>query len=81
ELLYPRGAIYYYDADDAEPSLAWLERLRDRFRHSVWLNPIPKEDWKVSYGRMTIHKIGEVFPMEDLTIGGIRRAVERLGRS
>jgi uncharacterized protein with von Willebrand factor type A (vWA) domain len=80
ELLYPRGAIYYYDADDAESSLAWLQRLRDRFRHSVWLNPIPKEDWKGTYGRMTIHKIGEVFPMEDLTIGGIKRAVERLGR-
>jgi uncharacterized protein with von Willebrand factor type A (vWA) domain len=80
ELLYPRGAIYYYDADDNEPSLAWLQRLRDRFRHSVWLNPIPKEDWKGTYGRTTIHKIGEVFPMEDLTIGGIKRAVERLGR-
>jgi uncharacterized protein with von Willebrand factor type A (vWA) domain len=80
ELLYPRGAIYYYDADDDEPSLVWLRRLRDRFRHSVWLNPIPKESWQSAYGRFTIQKIRELFPMEDLTLGGIKRAVERLNR-
>ncbi|HYO14885.1 MAG TPA: hypothetical protein VE685_16960 [Thermoanaerobaculia bacterium] len=80
ELLYPRGALYYYDADDEEPSVAWLRRLRDRFRHSVWLNPIPKENWESAYGRFTIQKIGELFPMEDLTLGGIKRAVERLNR-
>jgi uncharacterized protein len=80
ELLYPRGAIYYYDADDEEPSVIWLRRLRDRFRHSVWLNPIPKESWGSAYGRFTIQKINELFPMEDLTLGGIKRAVERLNR-
>lgn len=80
ELLYPRGALYYYDADDEEPSVAWLRRLSDRFRHSVWLNPIPKESWGSAYGRFTIQKVGEVFPMEDLTLGGIKRAVERLNR-
>jgi len=77
ELMYGRGAIDYM-AEDDEPSLAWLQRLRDRFRHSVWLNPIPKESWRGTYGNFTLHKIGEVFPMEDLTLGGIKRAVETL---
>lgn len=77
ELLYPRGALTFY-ADDAEPSLRWLERLRDRFRHSVWLNPTPKENWPHTYGRQTLHRIAEVFRMEDLTLGGIQRAVEHL---
>jgi uncharacterized protein len=79
ELLYPGGSISYWD-DDAEPSLRWLEKLRDRFRHSVWLNPIPKENWPDAYGRTTIRRIGEVFRMEDLTLGGIKRAVEWLNR-
>jgi len=79
ELLYPGGAITW-GTDDAEPSLRWLERLRDRFRHSVWLNPIPKENWPEAYGRTTIKRIGEVFRMEDLTLGGIKRAVEHLNR-
>jgi uncharacterized protein with von Willebrand factor type A (vWA) domain len=79
ELLYPGGSIWYGD-EEAEPSLQWLQRLRDRFRHAVWLNPIPKELWRDVYGRATIQKIGEVFTMEDLTLGGIKRAVARLTR-
>jgi uncharacterized protein len=79
ELMAPGGAISFW-ADDEQPSLAWLRRLRERFRHSVWLNPIFKEDWGGPYGRFTLHKIAEVFPMEDLTLGGIKRAVERLNR-
>jgi uncharacterized protein len=79
ELLYPGGAITW-GVDDQEPSLRWLEKLRDRFRHAVWLNPIPKETWREAYGRTTIKKIGEVFRMEDLTLGGIKRAVEYLNR-
>jgi uncharacterized protein with von Willebrand factor type A (vWA) domain len=79
ELIYKRGAISW-GVEDTEPSLLWLQRLRDRFRHAVWLNPIPKENWRDTYGRATIQKIGEVFRMEDLTLGGIKRAVDYLSR-
>src|SRR3954447_1258566 len=79
ELLYASGSLYFDDGD-AESSLRWLERLRDRFRHTVWLNPIPKELWPQVYGRATIQKIGEVFHMEDLTLGGIKRAMAWLTR-
>ena len=78
ELLSGYGGIDAYGDLDIEPSLRWLERLRDRFRRAVWLNPIPKEDWPAAYGRATIRRIGEVFRMEDLTLGGIKRAVEHL---
>jgi len=80
ELVYSSGALYWGEEDDRESSLRWLERLRDRFRHSVWLNPIPKELWPNAYGRTTIHKIGEVFHMEDFTLGGVKRAVAWLTR-
>ena len=83
ELVYPSGSLYFgedHGGDDRESSLRWLERLRDRFRHAAWLNPIPKELWPNAYGRTTIHRIGEVFHMEDLTLGGIKRAVSWLTR-
>ncbi len=79
ELLYPGGAITW-ETRTSEPSIRRLERLRDRFRHSVWLNPIPKENWPEAYGRTTLKRIGEIFRMEDLTLGGIKRAVEWLNR-
>jgi uncharacterized protein with von Willebrand factor type A (vWA) domain len=77
ELLWPRGSISWGD-EDTEASVVWLRRLRDRFRGSVWLNPIPKEDWRTTYGSTTIKRIGEVFPMQDLTLSGIKKAVEKL---
>lgn len=79
ELTAHRGAIEWGE-DDAEPSVVWLRRLADRFPRAVWLNPIPKEVWDEAYGRATIRRIGEIFPMEDLTLGGIKRAVEHLNR-
>jgi uncharacterized protein with von Willebrand factor type A (vWA) domain len=80
ELLSPRGSLDLR-TDDAEPSLAQLKRLRERFPRTVWLNPIPRESWREVHGNLTLARIGEVFPMEDLTLGGIKRAVERLNGS
>lgn len=77
ELHLSRGAISW-DAEDDEPSLTWLGRLRERFCHSVWLNPVAKEEWPETYGYPTIEAIGRIFPMEDLTLGGIKRAVDLL---
>ncbi|HEX2223985.1 MAG TPA: hypothetical protein VHN15_07250 [Thermoanaerobaculia bacterium] len=79
ELLLPRGSISGW-VDDREPSLTWLQRLRERFPHTVWLNPMPREAWPNAYGRTTIKRIGEVIHMEDLTLGGIKKAVEHLNR-
>ena len=79
ELMAERGGIDW-QADDSEASAVWLERIRDRFDHVVWLNPIPREDWDEAYGRWTIERVRRIFPMEDLTLGGIRRAVDRLSR-
>lgn len=77
ELEYPHGSIEW-GVDDAEPSRVWLERLAERFDHAVWLNPIPKDDWDRAYGRHTLKAIGGIFHMEDLTLGGLRRAVDWL---
>jgi uncharacterized protein with von Willebrand factor type A (vWA) domain len=50
ELLYAGGSLYFdaVDAGDAESSLRWLERLRDRFRHTVWLTPSPRSSGRRS---------------------------------
>lgn len=77
ELEYAHGSIEW-GVDDHEPSRIWLARLAERFDRAVWLNPIPKEDWDRTYGRHTLRAIGGIFHMEDLTLGGLRRAVDWL---
>jgi hypothetical protein len=59
-----------------KPGWEWLKELRDAFPVSVWLNPIPRENWR--YESSTIARVGELFHMEDLTLLGIRNAVEYL---
>jgi hypothetical protein len=75
ELMLSDGAIDYFSKVRV-PGRDWLWQVRNYFGHSVWLNPIPRHQW----GResQTISQIGEIFPMEDLTLAGIRRAVEWL---
>jgi uncharacterized protein with von Willebrand factor type A (vWA) domain len=75
ELLLSNGAIDYFSKVRV-PGREWLWQIRNYFAHSVWLNPIPRSHW--SRESQTIEQIGNIFPMEDLTLAGIRRAVEWL---
>ena len=53
-----------------------LRRMKARAPASVWLNPDPVAWWD----HPTVRAIGEVVPMFELTIDGLRAAVARLRR-
>ena len=72
------GAISSYGIHHRLPSVYWLKRLSERFRHACWLNPIPSEHWGSTHGAYTLHRIREFFHMEDMTLGGIKGMVEFL---
>lgn len=78
ELYRPKGSIYMDANDDEESSLVWLTRLKNRFSHLVWLNPIAEHEWDITYGNWTIQKISQIIHMEDLSLKGIKKAVEYL---
>lgn len=73
ELMSRYGAIYYYQRNET-PGIVWLERFAQHFTHSVWLNPEPPHYWE----HPTVHVIGNLFPMFDLTLDGIDEAVKKL---
>ena len=77
ELMLPGGAISWRSYN-SEPGISWLKRLREHFPYSVWLNPISRDAWAFAWGSVTLRKIGEVFKMEDLTLEGLKNAVEYL---
>ncbi|MCG6930918.1 MAG: hypothetical protein LJE64_10225 [Desulfofustis sp.] len=74
ELMVPDGSIYAFRRS-GRPSIERLEFLAATFKHCVWLNPVARPYW--GYTR-TIAMIGELFPMFDLTLDGLDRAVEQL---
>ncbi|MEJ5348773.1 MAG: hypothetical protein WHS46_08805 [Desulfosoma sp.] len=59
-----------------KPGYVWLRELREAFPVSVWLNPIPRDHWV--WNSSTIARIGQIFQMEDLTLGGIKSATSYL---
>jgi len=77
ELLRP-GGIIDWGLNNEEPGLAWLQRIKQHFEHCVWLNPIPANYWQWMEGAYTIKLIGEVFPMYELTLNGLEKAVKKL---
>ncbi|MFZ5649444.1 MAG: vWA domain-containing protein [Bacillota bacterium] len=79
ELLMVGGALDW-GVDDNDPGEMWLKRLADHFSHSAWLNPIPRQMWPPEGERTydTISVIRRIFPMFELTVEGLERAVARL---
>jgi uncharacterized protein with von Willebrand factor type A (vWA) domain len=74
ELIHTNGAIYI-DQVEVGTGLERLKYLANIFRHSVWLNPQPENDWRHTF---TVGMIRQVFPMFELTLDGLEKAVQHL---
>ncbi len=67
------GAIYYYERN-YKPGIARLKQIADHFTHYVWLNPESPNYWS----EPTVLMIRKIFPMYELTIEGLQKAVKKL---
>ncbi len=76
--LMSKGGNCYIGLYNDVPGKDWLMRFKRQYPKHVWLNPIPKNEWVSAYGSFTIEKIGEIFPMYELTIEGLEIAIKRL---
>ena len=76
ELFAASSAIALEGGERIE-GIAWLGRLQQHFRRSVWLNPEPQKYW---WGN-TIEAIGHVFDMYPLTLDGLEAAMTHLMKS
>ncbi len=74
ELMAPDGSIYIQERSYL-PSIERLRFLAKIFRHAVWLNPRSELEW--SYVQ-TIQTIRLIFPMFELTLDGLEKAVRYL---
>ena len=64
---------------EGEPvsGLDCLRRIRDRFRHAVWLNPGERPAWGEEWTR-TYDVIQDLFPMYPLTVEGLEQGMRKL---
>lgn len=75
EVAYPGGANEHWNA---EPGQVWLQRARDQWKDSLWINPVPERHWQYT---QSIGMIGEIFEtrMVPMTLEGIDRGMRVLG--
>ena len=74
ELMGENGSLYL-GQNDSQRSEERLKFLARTFRHAVWLNPQPESRWNYTW---TIGAIGKIFPMFELTLDGLDKAVQHL---
>ena len=71
ELMVADGSIHIEERSGT-PSIECLKFLADTFSHAVWLNPMPEDMWNYT---QTVRTIGLIFPMFELSIDGLEKAV------
>ena len=76
ELVYPNGSVEH---NNEEPGLRWLGRVKAKYPSTVWLNPVPRDEWKwtETIGTLNDFYEGSMFP---LTLLGIKDAISALKR-
>ena len=74
ELMASDGSIYAF-ARSGRPSIEVLRSLAATFRHVVWLNPLAERSWEAT---RTITIIRSIFPMFELSLDGLEKAVAGL---
>ena len=76
ELVYPNGSVEH---NNDEPGLRWLGRVKAKYPSTVWLNPVPRDEWKWTETIDILNDFyeGNMFP---LTLLGIKDAISALKR-
>ncbi len=74
ELMATDGSIYI-DERSGLPSIDRLNMLAKTFKKAIWLNPTPVRLWQMT---RTIGVISDIFPMFELSLDGLDKAVTHL---
>ena len=74
ELAYESGSVEH---NNPEAGSVWLQRIKDKWHKTIWLNPVPQEYWEYTQSTQMIEKIFEN-QMYPLTISGITDGIKFL---
>lgn len=74
EIYSQYGSVEHYND---ESGIVWMERFQEHFKDIVWINPVPKNQWRYTQSIEMIQQIvkNRMYP---LTLEGLEQAVEKL---
>ncbi|WP_341457134.1 VWA domain-containing protein [Alkalibaculum bacchi] len=68
---------YVYTARDKTAGIDWLKRIKEKYKHIVWLNPSPRPTHRL-FSNDTYDIIEKMFSMYPLTVKDFRLALKEL---
>ena len=71
------GSVEHWNEESGK---TWLNRLRQTWAHTVWLNPLPEKHWTYTPSIRMIQEVIGPQMMFPLTIDGLERAMRVLSR-
>ncbi|PKP91850.1 MAG: VWA domain-containing protein [Alphaproteobacteria bacterium HGW-Alphaproteobacteria-16] len=76
EISHPGGSVEHFNE---EAGAAWMQRVTNTYPATVWLNPIPEEQWGYSQSVRIMRELmnDRMYP---LTLAGLDDAMRELGR-
>ncbi|TDK50799.1 vWA domain-containing protein [Antarcticimicrobium luteum] len=76
EIAYPGGANEHWNAEAGQ---VWLNRAREQWKDSLWINPVPEKYWDYTH---SIQMIREIFDsrMVPMTLSGLEKGMKELTR-
>ncbi len=72
-----RDNYYNYGATDEMSPMKWLTRLKEKYKHIVWLNPTIRPTWHSSLYE-TYDILEKEFDMYQLSVKGLEMALKKL---
>lgn len=60
------------------PGIEWLNKIRKKYPHHIWLNPLRQSCWHDVFGHYTLEELEKRFPMYELSLNGLEKGVKHL---
>ena len=76
ELMYENGSVEH---NNAEPGKLWLQRIKEKWHKTIWLNPVSQDYWRYTQSTQIIKQIFDD-KMYPLTINGISEGIKFLSK-
>ncbi len=76
--LFRKGGNAVIGLYNDDLGINWLKKFKRRYKKQIWLNPVKEKSWETMYGKETVAAIREVFPMYELTLGGLEEGIKKL---
>ena len=76
EIVQPGGSVEHWNDEAGE---AWLRRLRRTYEKTIWINPVPSDEWEFTQSISMTYQLMEEH-MYPLTLKGLEDAMAYLSR-